>query len=81
MHITAVRDSQAVHVTVADDSVGLGEGLRPVIGQGVGLSNIRSQLALRYGEQGQLAVSSRVSGGTFASITVPSNTGRARTNQ
>jgi sensor histidine kinase YesM len=54
-------------VRVTDDGVGLSMGL----GNGLGLRNIREQLAVRYGESAMLALSSRPEGGTVASIQIP----------
>lgn len=50
--ISARRDGAQLKVEVRDDGVGLGE----LPGSGVGLANIREQLALRYGGRGSLEV-------------------------
>ena len=54
-------------VTVSDD----GTGLSGQPGNGIGLSNIRAQLAARYGEHAKLQIESGASGGVIASIRVP----------
>ncbi len=54
-------------VQVIDD----GAGLRGGMGHGVGLSNIRSQLALRYRGQGRLSLVGRPEGGTVAALEIP----------
>jgi signal transduction histidine kinase len=60
-------DGARVVVSVADDGVGLAAGL----GHGMGLSNIRAQLALKYGERAALSISGRAHGGTVARIEIP----------
>jgi sensor histidine kinase YesM len=54
-------------VSVIDDGV----GLTPGIGGGVGLENIRAQLAARFGASGELLVRPRPAGGVSATIRVP----------
>jgi hypothetical protein len=58
---------RAIEVKVLDDGAGLGEGM----GSGVGLANIRAQLALRYGDDASLALCNRETGGVMASLTIP----------
>jgi hypothetical protein len=63
-----LRDGRrALAVNVLDDGAGLGEGA----GSGVGLANIRAQLALRYGESASLTLCNRDCGGVMASLTIP----------
>lgn len=54
-------------VSVIDD----GAGLKPGVGGGVGLENIRAQLAARFGDHGELLVRARPAGGVVATIRVP----------
>lgn len=54
-------------VSVIDDGV----GLKPGIGKGVGLENIRAQLAARFGAYGELYVRPRLAGGVTATVRVP----------
>jgi sensor histidine kinase YesM len=54
-------------VSVIDDGV----GLKPGLGGGVGLENIRAQLAARFGAYGELAIRARPAGGVTATIRVP----------
>jgi signal transduction histidine kinase len=54
-------------VSVIDDGV----GLQPGIGIGVGLENIRQQLAARYGAHGELVIRNRPAGGLAATIRIP----------
>jgi two-component sensor histidine kinase len=54
-------------VSVVDNGV----GLRPGLGDGVGLANVRAQLASQFGSRGQLAIQSRAAGGVAATLLVP----------
>ena len=54
-------------VSVVDDGV----GLRPGVGGGTGLRNIREQLDASFGSQGSLLIRGRPVGGTAATIRVP----------
>jgi sensor histidine kinase YesM len=60
-------DSQQLAVSVTDDGVGLRTGA----GGGLGLNNIREQLAARFREQGALIIRGRTVGGAIATIRVP----------
>jgi two-component sensor histidine kinase len=60
-------EGQRLAVSVIDDGV----GLRSDMGGGVGLSNIREQLATRFGSRGTLQVRGRTVGGVVATIRVP----------
>ncbi len=60
-------DGTYLTVTVADNGVGLSAGL----GHGVGLSNIRVQLALKYGGRAALSLMSGAEGGAVASVHIP----------
>ena len=59
--------AQQLAISVIDD----GGGLRPGAGGGIGLENIRAQLAARFGAQGVLVVRGRTVGGVAATIRVP----------
>jgi two-component sensor histidine kinase len=65
--IEPAGDGQRLAVSVIDDGV----GLRGDMGGGVGLSNIRQQLAARFGSRGSLLVRGRTVGGVVAMIRVP----------
>jgi hypothetical protein len=56
-----------LEIAVIDDGAGLQEGL----GAGVGLSNIRAQLALRFGASASLSLSSGRAGGAIAALRIP----------
>jgi sensor histidine kinase YesM len=58
---------QQLAVSVTDDGVGLRSGA----GGGLGLNNIREQLAARFREQGALVIRGRTVGGAIATIRVP----------
>ena len=64
----AVRDGDALRVQVRDD----GAGLQPGLSTGVGLANVREQLAARYGARAAFVLSPAAEGrGVCAEIRVP----------
>jgi signal transduction histidine kinase len=65
--VRAIDGAERVRVDVEDDGTGIG-GL---IGQGVGLANLRERLAALYGERARFELASREGGGARASIEVP----------
>jgi two-component sensor histidine kinase/uncharacterized membrane protein YeaQ/YmgE (transglycosylase-associated protein family) len=71
IRIAATRESRAdgphIVVRVIDDGMGLSTGL----GHGVGLSNIRAQLALKYRDRATLSLTGSTQGGAVASIDIP----------
>ena len=68
IEIDAVRDGNALRVQVRDD----GAGLRPGLSTGVGLANVREQLAARYGARAAFVLSPAAEGrGVCAEIRVP----------
>ena len=56
-------------VSVAD--TGLGFGVAPTAGSGVGLANIRERLELLYGDKASLTVAANAPSGTLVTVTVP----------
>ena len=58
-----------LRVQVIDD----GAGLQPGSGSGVGLANVRAQLATRFGTDAALGLRSRDGGGAIAELVVPLN--------
>jgi signal transduction histidine kinase len=60
-------DQSLLEISVTDDGAGLQEGL----GTGVGLSNIRAQLALRFGADASLCLRSGATGGAIAALRIP----------
>jgi signal transduction histidine kinase len=58
-----------LHVAVQDDGAGLGRAASG--GTGVGLANVRRQLAARYKNGAQLALEARTPRGTSATIVIP----------
>ena len=68
IEIDAVRDGDALRVQVRDD----GAGLQPGLSTGVGLANVREQLAARYGARAAFVMSPAAEGrGVCAEIRVP----------
>jgi len=68
IEIDAMRDGDALRVQVRDD----GAGLQPGLSTGVGLANVREQLAARYGARAAFVLSSAAEGrGVCAEIRVP----------
>jgi sensor histidine kinase YesM len=67
VRIQAEATNAALQVCVIDDGVGLNDGLSA----GLGLSNIREQLAVRFAGRAHLSIVARPEGGTVAGITIP----------
>lgn len=65
--LSAHRTNDLLHVQVEDDGAGLKDGLS----SGIGLANIREQLALRHGTLASLTIAARAEGGTVAEIIIP----------
>ena len=64
----ARRSGNRLEVSVADDGVGFGPDAG---GHGVGLVNIRRQLAARFGDAASLSLEQRDSGGVIARLLLP----------
>jgi sensor histidine kinase YesM len=67
--VRAAISGADLHVSVLDDGKGLKDGLS----SGLGLSNIREQLQVRYDGKARLTVAARPEGGTVAEIMIPAN--------
>jgi two-component sensor histidine kinase len=67
LEVSAHRTDNLLHLQVKDDGVGLKDGLS----SGIGLANIREQLALRYGSSASLGIAAPAEGGTVAEIVIP----------
>ena len=67
IEVSVVRDGERLRIRVVDD----GAGLQPGIGGGVGLANVREQLAQRFGGQASLRLHPGAAGGGVAEIDVP----------
>ena len=65
--VRASTQGQQLVVSVVDD----GAGLQPGLGSGVGLANVREQLANRYGGQATLSLRGLAGGGVVAEIAIP----------
>jgi LytS/YehU family sensor histidine kinase len=68
VQLCARHSGNALEVSVADDGVGFGPDSG---GHGLGLANIRRQLAARFGERALLTMEERDSGGVVARMTLP----------
>lgn len=60
-------DGLYISLRVTDNGAGVSAGL----GRGVGLSNIRAQLALKYGDRAALSLMSGAGGGAVAAVDIP----------
>ena len=60
-------DAAQIIISVTDD----GAGLCDTAGNGLGLQNVREQLALRYGRRAELSLVSPPAGGTIATLLIP----------
>jgi signal transduction histidine kinase len=69
----SVDGRDCLEVVVSDDGAGLREGL----GQGVGLANIREQLAIRYGGRASMELRNGPRGGAVATLRIPADGGTA----
>ncbi len=69
LRVTAEVASGKLRVIVADDGVGF--GVMPSDGTGLGLPTIRERLKLLHGDQGQLHISANAPTGVIATIEVP----------
>ncbi|MBU6436464.1 MAG: histidine kinase, partial [Betaproteobacteria bacterium] len=69
VHITAAREGEQLRVVVADDGVGFGNGATS--GSGIGLANIRTQLAQMYGDAARLELAARPDAGFTATLMLP----------
>jgi hypothetical protein len=69
LRVVAEVAHSKLRVTVADDGVGF--GVMPSNGTGLGLTNIRERLKLLHGDAGQLHISANVPSGVIATIEVP----------
>jgi chemotaxis protein histidine kinase CheA len=69
LSVTAEIADSKLRVTVADDGVGF--GVMPSNGTGLGLSNIRERLKLLHGEAAHLHIAANSPSGVIATIEVP----------
>ncbi len=67
--VRARRHRDTLHVAVLDDGAGLGTAASG--GTGVGLGNVRRQLAARYKSKARLTLEARMPRGTSAAISMP----------
>jgi hypothetical protein len=69
LSVSAEVANNKLRVTVADDGVGF--GVMPSNGTGLGLTNIRERLKLLHGDAGQFHVAANEPSGVIASIEIP----------
>jgi sensor histidine kinase YesM len=69
--VRATRGDSGVQLSVVDS----GRGMTATAGSGTGLSNIRSRLALLYGNAAALRLSRAQPQGVAATITIPMSVG------
>ena len=67
IEVTASREGGRLRIRVMDD----GAGLQPGIGGGMGLANVREQLAQRFGSDASLRLLPGEAGGVVAEIELP----------
>ena len=71
---TAIIADDKLRVTVTDNGVGF--GVVPSTGTGLGLPTIRERLRLLHGEAGQLHIAANSPSGVIAMVEVPYQVGR-----
>lgn len=67
IRLIAHREQSQIVVSVIDDGIGLTVGM----GSGIGLANIRAQLATSFGDRASLSVSAEKPNGTRATLRLP----------
>lgn len=74
LEIVAQDQENAIQITVADNGVGLGEGMEEQVWEGssghFGIKNIRQRIRLYYGPEYGLTIGSRPGGGCITTITI-----------
>jgi hypothetical protein len=68
--ISGTIERSSLLVRVADNGVGLDAGSFAV-GRGIGLANVRDRLAILYGDDDRLRLTSNTTGGAIAELTIP----------
>jgi signal transduction histidine kinase len=66
--VSAQREQDSVRVTVRDNGAGVG---KPVLGNGVGLRNVRQRLEVLYGSEAAVRLSIGADGWTVAELRLP----------
>jgi LytS/YehU family sensor histidine kinase len=61
------REGRCLEIAVTDDGAGLREGPS----EGVGLTNMKAQLATRYGDRASIILKQREQGGVVALLVIP----------
>jgi sensor histidine kinase YesM len=71
--VVLLKTDDALQIEVHDNGIGLAAAAGKQHRQGVGLANVREQLAIRYGDEAWLEITSGADGGTSAKLTIPKN--------
>jgi two-component system LytT family sensor kinase len=70
--LRARREDSTLHVTVADDGVGISqERLANLMGSGIGVNNVNERLNVLFGDAGLLRIESEEGRGTQVEIQIP----------
>jgi LytS/YehU family sensor histidine kinase len=69
VEIAVTREADATRLEVRDNGRGLGSSRAP--GNGIGLADTASRLALLYGDRHRFEVTPRPGGGTIARVDIP----------
>jgi len=77
--ISSLVQDERLELVVADDGEGLPADLVARSSGGLGLANVRARLSHMYGDQAQLSVAPRETGGVTARIVLPLRIDRAQT--
>jgi hypothetical protein len=70
IEISAKVDQETLIVRVVDNGVGL-DMSSPLVGRGIGLTNVRDRLAILYGDDDRLVLASAGAGGAVAELKIP----------
>jgi two-component system, LytTR family, sensor kinase len=68
--ISAAIERDSLIVRVADNGIGL-DAAPSAAGRGIGLANVRDRLAILYGDDDRLRLTSNATGGAIAELTIP----------
>ena len=71
VRVTARVIGESLQVRVEDDGVGVPAGWSAAAAEGTGLANLRTRLAILYGDRGSLSAGPASTGGFIVTVTVP----------
>jgi LytS/YehU family sensor histidine kinase len=72
--VSSTRKNNRLHLTVADDGVGIKTDTMPTNGSRIGLSNIKQRLHYLYGDNHSFALSTFPNSGVKIEIEIPFET-------